>query len=108
MLNNVQVVRVDSTKSCDVNKFCVKNTLKKFGPFDVIIDDGCHTTECILSTFANTKSLLRNHSNSMYFVEDNFASSKAFQYAAKGILKWVDGYSHDGVGGVYLFQPPSS
>ena len=37
--------------------------------FDVILDDGCHTTVCILQTFDNVNTLLRP--GGIYVVEDN-------------------------------------
>lgn len=108
--NNVQVVRTDSTQECNQSgvseALCPERVLAPFAPFDIIIDDGCHTTSCILSTFRNLHGLLGD--GGAYFVEDNWSSRKQLQSEARGILEWVTGFTHDGLGGVYLLRPAHS
>ena len=99
---NVNVVRADSVKTCKETPFCLKNVLKQFSPFDIIIDDGCHTIDCITSTYNNVKTLIAKHG--MYFVEDNFDSQNKMITITNGTLTYIDGFTHDNVGGVYLLE----
>mmetsp|Transcript_34283 Transcript_34283/g.105344 ORF Transcript_34283/g.105344 Transcript_34283/m.105344 type:complete len:325 (+) Transcript_34283:78-1052(+) len=68
---NVELLQADTTDSAQFRAFVSMHS-DVFGKgFDVIIDDGCHTTKCILATFDHLSDFLRP--GGVYFVEDNDA-----------------------------------
>ena len=67
---NVELIETDTT---DASRFAktvaAHKELFTAGAFDVIIDDGCHTTPCVLATFDALIGFLKP--GGLYFVEDN-------------------------------------
>ena len=59
----IQTFVVDQSKSESLDEFA-----KEYGPFDIIIDDGSHFTDHILTTFNSLYKFL--NSDGYYFIED--------------------------------------
>jgi hypothetical protein len=94
---NVRVLEMDST-----NQTSVDQTIPMYEYFDIVIDDGCHHTPCILNTARNMWPLLKR--GGLLFVEDNWKSK--VKIALLTNYTYVDGYTHDGAGGVYMLRKP--
>jgi hypothetical protein len=107
--NNWCAIQMDST-----NESSISAALAPLFPrnghypvtFDIIIDDGCHSHTCIHDTYKTMRPWLVSDGG-LYFVEDNWRSQTSVRELAKtpGLeATYVDGYTHDGVGGVYLLK----
>lgn len=68
-VDNVKLLQASSTDTSQFRALVASNDdLFRMGA-DIIIDDGCHTTQCVKSTFENVHGLL--NPGGLYFVEDN-------------------------------------
>ena len=65
---NVDVFEADTSSYKSLAR-ATKEHPELNGPFDVIVDDGCHQFDCIMRTFTNVYSRLAE--GGTYFVEDN-------------------------------------
>ena len=66
--NNVICYEFDQLDPDNNMKNHLKNILKN-KKLDIVIDDGCHTDECILKTLENVLPFMSN--KFVYFIEDN-------------------------------------
>lgn len=67
--DNVQLIETDTTTASTFNATLAAHAEVFASGFDVVIDDGCHTTGCIVATFDNVIPLLKP--GGVYLVEDN-------------------------------------
>ncbi len=66
--NNLSIYNFDQLDADNNMKIYLKNILLN-KTLDIVIDDGCHSDECILTTLENIIPFLSN--KFVYFIEDN-------------------------------------